>query len=52
MLWSQFSAFFDIFRRKIWRFSLNSNVVIEIFVKIAVFLTKNHQIFAKIFEKF
>jgi hypothetical protein len=49
MLWSQLSAIFDNFRRKNWRFSQKTNVMIKILHKLALFWVKNANFFAEFF---
>jgi hypothetical protein len=49
MLWSQFSAIFANFRRKIWRFSQKPMLWSQFFQKITVVWAKNAKIFAKFF---
>jgi hypothetical protein len=49
MLWSQFSAIFDNFRRKNWRFSQKPMLWSQFLQKLAVVWAKNFNIFAKIF---
>jgi hypothetical protein len=48
MLWSQFSAIFDNFRRKNWRFS-QKPMLWSIFSKFSFVLSQKRQFFAKIF---
>jgi hypothetical protein len=49
MLWSQFSAIFDNFWRKNWRFFSKTNVMIKILHNLALFRVKNANFFAKFF---
>jgi hypothetical protein len=49
MLWSQFSAIFNNFRQKNWRFSQNTNVMINFFRNLALFWVKNADFFANFF---
>jgi hypothetical protein len=51
MLWSQFSAIFDNFRRKNWRFSQKPMLWLKFLQKLAVVWAKNANIFAKFFAK-
>jgi hypothetical protein len=51
MLWSQFSTIFDNFRRKNWRFSQKTNVMIIILHNIALLWVKNANFFAIFFSE-
>jgi hypothetical protein len=49
MLWSQFSAIFDIFRRKKLAFFSKTNVMIKILLTSALIWVKNANFFAEFF---
>jgi hypothetical protein len=51
MLWSQFFAIFDNFRRKNWRFFSKTNVMIQFLHNLALFWVKNDNFFAKFFRR-
>jgi hypothetical protein len=51
MLWSQFSAIFNNFRRKKLAFFSQTNVMIKILHNLALFWVKKRQFFRKIFRR-
>jgi hypothetical protein len=51
MLWSQFSAIFDNFRRKNWRLSQKPMLWLKFLQKLAAVWAKNANIFAKFFAE-
>jgi hypothetical protein len=52
MLWSQFSAIFDNFRRKNWRFSQKPMLWSNFWRNLALFWVKNANFFAEFFGNF
>jgi hypothetical protein len=51
MFWSQFSAIFDNFQRKNWRFYKKTNVMIKFLHNLALFWVRYANFFAEFFGK-